>query len=210
MDLFVKVAAPALVALGAAWVLVQPDTPPPVVVQDEAATAVELLGETWDDGNPAPIARDPVTASEFAAAREMVGQSAYVSPVEVGPVFLPDAPNYDAAQVLRRPMPRPVEILPAAADYAVAAPGEARPADVLADRIVSRVIDGGPPPAQVLRLIPEEGSPTGRLIGRSADPAPREIVIDDTSTWVVRHQGTGEVVGEMSLSQALELLSTRR
>ena len=87
-----RFAIPGIVALGAAWVLVQPDTPRPEARPDmppevaaaepevaEPDTAIALLGETWSVGAPAPIER-PLTAAEHEAVRAALRQPATGTP----------------------------------------------------------------------------------------------------------------------------------
>jgi hypothetical protein len=196
--MFVRLVIPAMAVLGVAWVLVQPDTPPvlstsaedPTEVSVPAPTsAVELLGETWANGVPGPVIR-PLTAEEHAAAIAAIRQS------ENGAT--PAADVVARAEPLRRPVPRPVAGLDPAAPPTV-------PVESVATAPVA------PPP---------DGQTFVVVTGNSDQPPPRVIRLRDATRpaatsapgeirWVVRRQGSGDVVAEVSLSEALAILTSR-
>ena len=189
-----RLAIPGIVALGAAWVLVQPDTPRPearsdmppevAVAEPEVAepdTAIALLGETWSVGAPAPIER-PLTAAEHEAVRAALRQPATGTPesrTEIAAV--PD---------LRRPLPRPERsVRTERAAYVE----RSAPSDRVVVLSQDRVETGPPPPVIALR---------GEAPVVSRDDGPMR--------WVVRQQGSGSVVAEVPLSEALAILTSRQ
>jgi hypothetical protein len=199
---------PAVVVLGAAWVLVQPDTPRPAEtasvatpVPVEAESAVELLGETWTVDAPAPTAPPgpvvrPLTAAEHAAAIAALRQSAS----EAGP----QVRAVEQAESLRRPMPRPVR--PAdVREVAVVSTQSPRPAN--AGEVVI-LHDGGANPPAVLAL---RGGPFDRSEAVALHDAPSAMGLghDTGARWVVRQQGSGAVIAEVPLAEALAILSSR-
>jgi len=192
MDL--RLAIPAIVALGAAWVLVQPDTPPPETRPDarpdvavtepavtEPDTAIALLGETWSVGAPAPIER-PLTAAEHAAARSALRQMA--TPSAQGRAEIADVAD------MRRPVPRPERSVPA---ERVANVDRSSPSDEGIVLLQPPGDMGPPPPVIVLR-----------------SDAPAVTRADTQARWVVRRQGSGAVVAEVPLAEALAILTSRQ
>jgi hypothetical protein len=189
-----RLAIPAIVALGAAWVLVQPDTPPPEARPDarpevavlepdvaEPDTAIALLGETWSVGAPAPIER-PLTAAEHAAARAALRQPAPgTSESRAAAAAVPD---------LRRPLPRPERsVRTERASYVE----RSAPSDGVVVLSQDSGDMGPPPPVIVLR-----------------GDAPVVSRADDLMRWVVRQQGSGAVLAELPLSEALAILTSRQ
>lgn len=203
---------PVIVALGAAWVLVQPDTPRPGettaavvsqassgVAQGTAAeagsdTAIGLLGETWTVEAPAPLAPlapvvRPLTAAEHAAAMAAARSSGTATVARAGSTDLA------TAAPLRRPVPRPQAILRADAAPTVPVAQSAQSASAGSIVVVSpggTALDA-PPPVIVLR----------------GDDLPEVEVADSGMRWVVRQQGSGDVLAEVSLSEALHMLTSR-
>ncbi len=194
--MFVRLVIPTIVVFGAAWMLVQPDTPRPdaaasipatvaAETEDAPGSAIELLGDTWTANAPErpmppePIVR-PLTAAEHAAAiaairqREAVGASR----------------DQEVSQIsnLRRPVPRPATQQVASRQPVVEAP----------TNTVVVVQERGaywddPPPVIVLR----GGEPV------ATPPS------DAGLRWVVRRQGSGDVIAEVSLAEALAILTSR-
>jgi hypothetical protein len=193
--MLVRLGLPAFVVMAAAWTLVQPDTPPPsemAPATDQAApevgsvpsSAIELLGETWTVDAPAPIVR-PLSAAEHAeviAAMRGTGDAVDDAPAASG-----------ALAALRRPVPRPEVVARAesAVDYSapVDAPPRAAPSN---GRSIVVSAPGGAPLSDPPPVIALRGE------GRSDGPR-----------WVVRQQGSGRVIAEVSLAEALAILTSR-
>jgi hypothetical protein len=202
--MFVRLVIPAIVVFGAAWVLVQPDTPEPQGVAASAVgaavatdatpgSAIELLGETWSAEAPAPIVR-PLTAAENAAAIAAMQRPDLRAPARSDEVAL--------AEPLRRPVPRPVTYAPwdqavDRGDVRATQPQPERAAELGTDRLVVISQDPGvtaaPPPVIALR------GAVDSAVARA----------DAERRWVVRRQGTGDVVAEVSLAEALAILTSR-
>jgi hypothetical protein len=192
-----RMAIPAVVVFGAAWALVQPDTPRPetatteqVAIEAPATSAVALLGETWTvDAPPPPAPTGPVirplTAEEHAAA---------IAAMQRPPVRSPDtAETVARVEPLRRPVPRPAQAPRVAAVSTTSPVVTAVPAGSI---VV--VGPGGrplsnPPPVIVLR--------EGR--------GPAMTRADTAARWVVRQQGSGAVIAELPLDEALAILTSR-
>lgn len=193
-----RLAIPAIVALGAAWVLVQPDTPPPEARPDmrpeiavsepevaEPDTAIALLGETWSIAAPAPIVR-PLTATEHAAARAALRRAGERDPESRAEIAaVPD---------LRRPLPRPVS-------------RPERP--VQTERVANVERTGRSDEVVVLSQDPGDTGPPPPVIVLRGD-APAVSRADTLMRWVVRQQGSGSVVAEVPLSEALAILTSRQ
>ena len=169
--MLVKLVIPALVVLGATWVLVQPDTPHPVAVDAETfpTSAVELLGETWTVEAPQPVVR-PLTAAENAAAIAAMQRPVSEPRVEVEDV------SVARAAPLRQPVPRP-----------------ARPE----------------PRDTVVILAPGADAPEVVVLRGPERSAPAVARADIGNRWIVRRQGSGDVVAEVSLAEALAILTSR-
>jgi hypothetical protein len=193
--MLVRIGLPAMAVMAAAWTLVQPDTPRPAdtgaAVQQAAAeieeapsSAIELLGETWTVDAPAPIVR-PLSAAEHAEVIAAMRRS------DDGVAAAPAASEGIAA--LRRPVPRPT---PRPEHVARAEMPVDYSAPVAPSRSSGRSIVVSAPGGAPLSDPP----PVIALRGQVGSDAPR---------WVVRQQGSGRVIAEVPLAEALAILTSR-